>query len=107
MDALQRRVQGVASDEYENYANRLAALAGVGQSATNATSAAGQAYAGQQTNTNMAAGQASASAYANTGSAINSGVQNLTSAYLYNKGYGTGGGFGGGTVYNVPGYGNA
>jgi hypothetical protein len=105
MDALQRRVQGVASDEYENYANRLAALAGVGQTATNATSAAGQAYAGQQTATNMAAGQARASAYTNTGSAINGGIQNLTSAYLYGRGYGGSGGFGGGTT--VPGFGNA
>jgi hypothetical protein len=105
MDALQRRVQGVASDEYENFANRLASLAGVGQTATNATSAAGQAYAGQQTQTNMAAGQARASAYGNTGSAINNGVQNLTSAYLYNSGYGGGGGFGGGKP--VPGFGNA
>lgn len=107
MDALQRRVQGVASDEYETYANRLAALAGVGQTATNATSAAGQAYAGQQTQTNMAAGQARASAYANTGSAINGGVQNLTSAYLYGQGYGGSGGLGGATSYQVPGYGNA
>lgn len=107
MDAIQRRVQGVASDEYENYANRLAALAGVGQTATNATSAAGQAYAGQQSQTNMAAGNARASAYANTGNAINQGVQNVASAYLYGKGYGGSGGFGGGTGYQVPGFGNA
>lgn len=92
MDSLQRRVQGVASDEYENFANRLASLAGVGQTATNATSAAGQAYAGQQTQTNLAAGNARASAYLNTGQAINNGIGNVASAYLY----GQGGGFGGG-----------
>lgn len=105
MDALQRRVQGVASDEYENYANRLAALAGIGQNAKSSDAAAGANYAGQNAQTTMAAGNARASAYANTGSAINQGVQNLTSAYLYNQGYGQGGGFGGGG--NTPWYGNA
>lgn len=88
MDALQRRVQGVASDEYEQYANHLAALAGVGQTANASNAAAGQAYGNQQTQTNMAAGQAQASSYQNTGNAINSGIQNVTGAYLYNKGYG-------------------
>lgn len=106
MDALQRRVQGVASDEYENYANRLAALAGIGQTAKSSDAAAGANYAGMNAQTNMAAGNARASAYANTGNAINQGVQNLTSAYLYNQGYGGGGGgFGGG--YQTPPYAGA
>jgi len=90
MDALQRRVQGVAADEYDTYANRLAALAGVGQTANGATASAGANYANQQSQTNMAAGNARASAYQNTGNAINQGVGNLASAYLYNKGYGGG-----------------
>jgi len=101
MDALQRRAQGVASDEYQNYANRLAALAGVGQTANASNAAAGQAYAQQQTATNMAAGQARASAYTNTGNAINQGVGNLASAYLYSTGYGGAGGAGGG--WGTPG----
>lgn len=96
MDALQRRAQGVASSEYENYANRLASLAGVGQSATNSVAQAGQNYAQQSAATNMAAGNARASAYANTGNAINNTVQNVASAYLYNRG--ASGGFGGGST---------
>lgn len=124
MDALQRRVQGVASDEYGNFldeawrrrgdewqqltyganrrdtaANRLAALAGVGQTATTTVAQAGQNYAGQTgANTTNAArgaadayiagGNARASSYANTGNAINQGVQNLAAAYLYNQGWG-------------------
>lgn len=92
MKALNRYAQGTASSEYENYANRLAALAGVGQNANSSNAQAGQAFASGTAQTNAAAGNATASAYQNTGNAINSGVQNLTSAYLYNKGYG---GFGG------------
>ena len=88
MKAIGRYADGTASAEYENFANRLAALAGVGQSATGSTAAAGQAFAsGTSANLN-AAGAARASAYANTGNAINQGVSNLASAYLYNKGYG-------------------
>jgi hypothetical protein len=88
--AMIRYADNNAASEFNTYADRLAALAGVGQSSTASVAAAGSNYAGQQTQTNMAAGQARASAYANTGSAINSGVQNLASAYLYNKGYGGG-----------------
>lgn len=88
MKSIGRFADGTASSEYENFANRLAALAGVGQSATGSTAAAGQAFAsGTGANLN-AAGAARASAYANTGNAINQGVSNLASAYLYNQGYG-------------------
>lgn len=97
MDALQRRVQGVAADEFDTYANRLAALAGVGQTANAGSAQAGQAF-GAATNQNanlaanaaLAAGNARATGYANTGNAINQGVQNLTAAYLYTQGYGGG-----------------
>jgi hypothetical protein len=104
MDAIQRRVQGVASDEYENFSNRLAALAGIGQTATAGSAAAGQAYAGQQTQTALAQGQiatnagnARATAYQNTGSAINNGITGAASAYLYGRGY-AGGGYGSGPI---------
>jgi len=96
MDALQRRVQGVASDEYENFANRLAALAGVGQNANAGSANAGANYAAgtaqgaaAQGNIALAAGNARASGYANTGNAINQGIQNVAGAYLYNRGWGT------------------
>lgn len=97
-----RYAQGLASSEYDNYASRIAQLAGVGQAATGSTAAAGQnasnaitnAYGvnGQnQGNAAMAAGNARASSYANTGSAINGTVNNLASLYLFNNA----GGFGG------------
>lgn len=87
MDALQRRMQGEASSEFENYANRLASLAGVGQTATQATSQAGMQAAAGMSNAYTNAGNARASAYANTGNAINQGVGNIASYYLYNQGY--------------------
>ncbi len=88
MKSIGRFADGTASGEYENFANRLAALAGVGQSATQSNQQAGQAFANGTSNNLINAGNARASAYANTGNAINSGVTNLASAYLYNKGFG-------------------
>ena len=88
MKASGRYADGTASAEYENFANRLASLAGVGQSATAANQQAGAQYANGFSNNTINAGNARASAYANTGNAINQGVSNLASAYLYNKGYG-------------------
>lgn len=102
MDALQRRVQGVASNEYENYANRLAALAGVGQNATGSTAAAGANYAQQQGQTNMAAGNARSSSYLNTGDAINKGLQNVADYYMWNRNYGSAGPAGNGTNMTGP-----
>jgi hypothetical protein len=101
LKAIQRYGEGLASSEYENYSNRLAALAGIGQTATNATSAAGQSAAQGISNATINAGNARASAYANTGSAINSGINNALSGYLYTQG----GGFGGGTFNDYGRYG--
>lgn len=94
-----RYASGLAASNYDSYANRIAALAGVGQSATGSTAAAGQAASSQITSaygTNganqaqaaTAAGNASASSYANLGSAVNGTVNNLASLYLYNQGGG-------------------
>jgi hypothetical protein len=102
--ARMRYADGLASSEYDTYANRLAALAGVGQSATAATSAAGQAATSgigdartQIGNAAVNAGNARASSFANTGSAINGTVNNLASLYLYNQNGGfKSGGWGGG-----------
>lgn len=84
MKAIQRYGEGLAASEYDTYANRLAALAGVGQVATNATSAAGQGAAGAIANTQMAAGNAQASSYANTGAAI-SGAVGQVGQYFANQ----------------------
>lgn len=94
MKALNNYAQDTASNEFDTYANRLAALAGVGQTATGSTAAAGSNYANAASNAYTNAGNARASAYENTGNAINGGINNLASAYLYTKGYG-GGGWGG------------
>lgn len=87
-----RYAEGIAASNYDTFANRLAALAGVGQSATGSTAAAGEAAVNgigsarsMAGNAAMAAGNASASSYANTANAINSGVTNLASLYLYNQ----------------------
>lgn len=89
MKAIQRYGEGLASSEYENYANRLAAMAGIGQSATGSTAAAGAQATQGITNAYMNAGNARASAYQNTGAQIGNLAGNLAGAYMYGKGYGT------------------
>lgn len=97
--ARMRYAQGIASSEYDTFANRLAALAGVGQSATGSTAAAGANASGQivgalgqngqnQSTAATNAGNARASSYANAGSAINGTVNNLASLYMYQQGGG-------------------
>lgn len=71
--ALTRYAQGVASDEFGSYANRLAQIAGVGQTATGSTAAAGQTTAGNISGTLMAGGQAQAGALQNAATARASG----------------------------------
>jgi hypothetical protein len=96
---LTRYGQGIASEEFTNYANRLAGLAGMGQGATTSSATLGGAAAGNisnalmtgaagQANTLMggaraqgsaimAAGTARASGYAGAANAIGGGMQNL------------------------------
>ncbi len=82
--------QGLASSEFGDWWNRMAGLAGVGQSATGSTAAAGMNAANNISNAYQQAGNARASSYANAGGAVNSGINNVLGAYLYNYG----GGFG-------------
>lgn len=103
MKAIQRYGEGLASSEYDNYANRLAALAGVGQTATGSTAAAGQAAVAGMGSARNAMGQAAvnagnarASSYINTADAINGAINNGVGAYLYSQRGGFGGGSGGG-----------
>lgn len=79
------RVDNLASSEYGNFTDRLAQMAGLGQSATGGTAAAGSQAASGIAGAQMQAGNARASAYANTGSAINNGATNLASLYLYQQ----------------------
>lgn len=92
--AEQRFGEGLASNEFGDWWNRLAGVAGVGQQATGAVAQAGQNSANNISQAYTNRGNATASSYANVGSAINSGLNNITSAYLYNQGGGFGGGKG-------------
>ncbi len=80
--AQQRFGQGLASAEFGNYWNRLAGLAGVGQAATDSTTAAGTNAANNISNAYINQGNARASAYLNTGSAINGTINNVLGGYL-------------------------
>lgn len=86
LKAANNYAQDTASAEYGNYWNRLAGLAGVGQQATNTGIAAGQQSTANVMNAYQNMGNARASSYASTGSSINSGINNVLSAYLYNRG---------------------
>ena len=89
---LIRYGQGVGSGEFENYANRLSGLAGMGQGSTVQTGTLGvqtganigntlMAGAQGQGNALMAAGTARASGYAGAANAASGGAQNWM---LYN-----------------------
>lgn len=92
LKALARFNSGTASDEYGARFNRLASLAGIGQTATNATQTAGTAANGQlntlganysaNTTANLGAlGESRASGYVATSNALGSGIKNLYNAY--------------------------
>lgn len=80
--AEQRYGEGLAASEYDAYTSRLAQLAGLGQSATAGTAAAGANASNNISNALIASGNARASSYANVGSSINQGLNNIMSAYL-------------------------
>lgn len=97
--AEQRYGEGLAASEYDAYTSRLAQLAGLGQSATAGTAAAGSTAAGNISTALINSGNARASSYTNTASAINSGLNNVMSAYLMQgmlKNPGTTASYGGG-----------
>lgn len=73
--------QGMASQEYGNYWNRLAGIAGVGQTATQSQIGAGQSYGNNVSNNLMAAGNARASGYMGANDALQGTVNNLFSIY--------------------------
>lgn len=93
--AIQRYGEGLAASEFDSYANRLASLAGVGQSSTGATAAAGQDATNNISAAYRDAGNARASSYVNTASAINTGLNNVLGAYLHSQRPPGIGGFGG------------
>ena len=87
MKRLTRFGQGLASQQLGNYKNSLAALAGVGQSATGQLSQLGANTANNISASQLRAGDARGSAYLNAGSAI-SGASNTISNLGLLKGAG-------------------
>jgi len=73
--------QGLASQEYGNYWNRLAGLAGAGQTATQNTQMMGQNFANAVGQNARAAGAARASGYQGTANAISGGINALGGIY--------------------------
>ena len=76
--------QGLASQEYDRYYNRISNLAGVGQTATSDTGQLGRSAANSIGNAYQTAGAARASGYGATANAMTSGVMNNL-AYLYGR----------------------
>jgi hypothetical protein len=77
MKGMARYSQGLASDEYNNQWNRLAGLAGVGQSSAQNLGVMGANYANQATNTFGDIGNANAAGQVGVGNAIAGGLGTL------------------------------
>lgn len=76
---------GLASQNFNNYYNHLAGIAGQGQAATNATQAAGTNMANANSSALMSAGNARASAYGDIGQTVGNTANGLASNYLLYK----------------------
>lgn len=105
MKAMTRYSQGLASSEYGNYTNRLASLAGVGQTASNTMGSLGTNYANAAGNNMMDAANARASGYIGSSNAINNGISQGLNYYqnsqLINGLNGGGSYYGGGSNYGT------
>jgi hypothetical protein len=112
--ALTEFNSNLAAGEYGNYFNRLAGVAGVGQTATNQTAAFGADAASQAGRNALYAGNARASGIQGQADAWGNTAQGLASLYgYYNNSRGVGSGSYGGTGYGgyggyggTPGYGD-
>lgn len=99
--ALAEFNSGLASQEFGNYFNQLASIAGIGQTATNQTAAYGAEHAATAGRNALYAGDARASGIIGQGNAIGQGISDAAGAYGYYSrgripaGYG-GTGYGGG-----------
>jgi hypothetical protein len=80
-----RYASGMASGEFGNFYNRLSNLAGIGQTATGSTAAAGANAANNIGQNHMFAGQARANGYMQTGQAVNNAVQGGISNYMLSQ----------------------
>lgn len=86
MKAAQRFGEGLASDEWNNYVNNVARLAGYGSNAANTQTSANQALAAGLSNAAIAGGQARVSGYANAGNVASGALGQLPMYYyLFNR----------------------
>ena len=81
MKELTRYGQGMASQQLGTYLNRLASMAGVGQTATAQTAQLGANAASQVGAAQQNAGDARASGYLAQGNSINQGINNAFGTY--------------------------
>lgn len=79
--AIMRYGDGLASQEYGSYLNRLSSIAGVGQTATTQTAVLGAGNANTQANLAVNSGKARATGYQNYAGIANTGIQNALMAY--------------------------
>lgn len=77
--------QGLASQKFADYYNRLAGLAGVGATQTANLNALGANVAGNIGNTLMAAGGSRASSYLNTGNAVADFAGGAANNYIFSN----------------------
>jgi hypothetical protein len=84
--ALTRYSQGLAAQEYNNYLNRLAGLAGVGQTAATNIGAAGMGAAQTGGNALMQAGGAQGAGTVGAFNALNRGLENYALMAAMGKG---------------------
>ncbi len=78
--ALTNFGQNIASEEFNNFANRLASLAGIGQTSVNQSGVIGANFANASSNLMENAGLARASGYVGSANALTGGMQNFLTA---------------------------
>jgi hypothetical protein len=81
--ALAEFNSGLASQEFGNYFNQLASVAGIGQTATNQTAAYGADHAANAGRNALYAGDARASGIIGQGNAYGQGISDIAGAYGY------------------------
>jgi hypothetical protein len=86
LKALAEFNSNLAAGEFGNYFNRQSALAGIGQSATNAGAAYGANAANGISNALTNAGDARASGILGQAAALNNGAQTFANNWLYRRG---------------------
>jgi hypothetical protein len=94
LKALDQYNNGLASQEYGNWWNRLAGLSGIGQTATNQTGMYGQNAANQIGQNTLYGGDARASGTLNGTNALLGGFNTALNNYYSAGGFGGGGGGG-------------